>query len=282
MRHVLELAILFIFLFFILLSFIGFFTSIKPQKFRSHITPGDLGLDYEDVTFTTKDGLKLKGWFIPSGDMESKTIILLHGYPADKGDILPAMSFLARRYNLFLFDFRSLGESEGRISTAGAIERLDLLGAIDFLKEKRVHEVGIWGFSMGGAVALMMAPQAPGIKAIVSESSYARLDLMARELYRIPLLNYPLAFLTGIWSKIFLGIYPKDISPVESVKSLKIPVLLLHSKNDQVIPFRHALLLQEALKKNSKAEFWFEENLGHGELGNEYQRRILEFFEKNL
>lgn len=276
------LVLLFVLLFFILLSLVGFWVTIRPPKITSSITPADLGLKYEDVSFTTTDGLRLRGWFIPNKAEKAKTIILLHGYPADKGDILPALSFLSRNYNLLLFDFRYLGESEGRISTAGAKETGDLLAAIRFLKSRGKEELGVWGFSLGGAVALMTAKKAPEIKAIVAESSYAQLDLMARELYRIPVLKYLLAYITGLWSKIILGINLKDISPAESVKGLDLPILIVHSKNDRVIPFNHAVLLQETLKDNLMAEFWFEENLAHGELGGEYQKRIEEFFDKNL
>ncbi len=273
--------------FFLFTSLWGFYISIKPPKITSTITPQDLGLNYEEVSFKTADGIKLAGWFIPSSAKatESKpnpTIILLHGYPADKGDILPALSFLNQKYNLFLFDFRYLGQSEGKYSTAGAKEVEDLLAAVQFLKSKDINEVGVWGFSLGGAVALMTASRAPEIKAIISESSYASQDLMALELYRIPILKYPIAYMTGLWAKIFLGIDLKKVSPAESAKNLTIPILIVHSKNDEVIPFKNALLIQEALKNNPKAEFWFEENLIHGQLGGEYQKRIEDFFERNL
>ena len=211
-----------------------------------------------------------------------KTIILLHGYPADKGDVLPTLTFLNKKYNLLLFDFRYLGQSEGRYSTAGVKETEDLNAAINFLKSRGVDEVGVWGFSMGGAVALTTAAGVPEIKAIVSESSYARLDLMARELYRIPLLKYPLAKLTLFWTELFLGIDVREASPIESVQNLNIPILLIHSTNDEVIPWRHAELLKEALKNNPKTEFWFEENLVHGQFGEKYQKRIEDFFDKNL
>ena len=267
-------------LFFVFLSLMGFLASIRPPKILSSITPGDLGLAYEDISFTTKDGLRLRGWFIPSMAEYAETVILLHGYPADKGNILPILAFLSREYNLLLFDFRYLGKSEGKISTAGAKETEDLLAAIRFLKARGIEGVGVWGFSLGGAVALMTAKQAPEIRVIISESSYARMDLMARELYRIPLLKYPLAYLTGLLAKIFLGIDLRDVSPAESAKGLDIPILLVHSKNDRVIPFEHAVLLQEALKNNPNAEFWFEDNLAHGQLGGEYQKRILEFFSR--
>ncbi len=284
MIYKILLAIAFFFLF---TSLWGFYSSIRPPKFTSQITPEDLGFQYEEVSFTTADGVKLAGWLIPSVTLATEgkpapTIILLHGYPADKGDILPIMSFLQKKYNLLLFDFRYLGQSEGKYSTVGAKEVEDLRAAIQFLKTRGVEEVGVWGFSLGGAVALMTAPNAPEIKAIISESSYASLDLMVRELYRIPLLKYPSAYLTGFWAKIFLGIDLKKASPAESAKNLNIPILVVHSKNDEVIPFKNALLIQEALKNNPRAEFWFEENLAHGQLGSEYQKRIEEFFNKHL
>ncbi len=265
----------------------GFYSSIKPPKITSKITPSDLGLKYEEVSFTTTDNIKIAGWLIPSfaeatDGKPASTIILLHGYPADKGDILPLMSFLHKKYNLLLFDFRYLGKSEGKYTTAGAKEVEDLLAAIRFLESRGIKEVGVWGFSMGGAVALMTASKAPEIKVIVSESSYASLNLMTTELYRIPILKYPLAYLTGIWTKIILGIDLKKVSPTAGVKDLNIPILLVHSKNDEVIPFLNALLIQEALKDNLRAEFWFQENLVHGQLGNEYQKRIEDFFEKYL
>lgn len=268
--------------FFLFTSLWGFYISVRPPKIHSPITPQDLELDYEDVSFVTNDNLTLRGWFLPSKTSFAKTIILLHGYPADKGNILPALSFLNKKYNLLLFDFRYLGQSEGKYSTAGAKEVEDLRAAIRFLKTRGIQEVGVWGFSMGGAVALMAAKNTPEIKAIISEASYAKLNLMAPELYRLPALRYILGFLTELWARIFLGINVKEVSPSESVKNLTVPILIIHSKNDNVIPFAHALLLQDALKNNPRAEFWFEENLAHGQLGGEYQKRIEEFFEKNL
>ncbi len=269
-------------LFLLLASLWGFYSSIHPSKIISKINPKNLGLDYEQITFITADNIKMAGWWIPAKIAKAKTLILLHGYPADKGNILPAFTFLNKKYNLLLFDFRFLGQSEGDYSTAGVKEKEDLHAAINFLKSRGVSEVGVWGFSMGGAVALMTAARNSEIKAIVSESSYARLDLMANELYRIPLLKYPLAKLTLFWTKLFLGIDAREASPIESVKNLNIPILLIHSTNDEVIPFRHAELLQEALKNNPKTEFWFEENLIHGQPGREYKKRVEDFFDKNL
>lgn len=281
--HKIMYILVIIISFFIFTSLWGFYISIKPPKITSPITPQDLGFEYEEVLFLTQDGLTLHGWWVPNKKISNpKTIILLHGYPADKGDIFPALSFLAKNYNLFLFDFRSLGQSEGKYSTAGAKEVEDLKAAVQFLKSRGVQEVGVWGFSMGGAVALTAAPAIPEIKAVVSEASYASLDRMAPELFRLPVLRHVLGYLTGLWAKLFLGIDVTRVSPGESAKILAIPVFIIHSKNDQVISFPNALLIQEALKNNPRAEFWFEENLVHGQFGDAYERRIEEFFSKNL
>ena len=90
----------------ILVSVWLFYISIRPQKIVSSITPRDLNMPHEQVSFTTADGLKLRGWFIPSAKKAAKTLILLHGYPADKGNILPVLAFLHADFNLLLFDFR--------------------------------------------------------------------------------------------------------------------------------------------------------------------------------
>jgi fermentation-respiration switch protein FrsA (DUF1100 family) len=274
--------VLILFGFLIVTSLWGFYSSIRPPKIISSITPRDLKMNYEDVSFQTTDGLTLRGWYIPAARKTEKTLILLHGYPADKGDILPVLAFLHEDFNLLLFDFRYLGQSEGSYSTAGAKEVEDLLGAIQFVKSRGVREVGVWGFSMGGAVALMAIEKAPEIRAVIAESSYASLAQMALQLFRVPFINYPIAYLIGFWAKLFIGIDVREVSPAERVRHTTIPILLTHSSADAVIPISHAKLLQEALAKNPRAEFWFTEDSAHGQLATDYRNRVRGFFLKHL
>ena len=280
--RIISFAVVAVIVFFVGTSLWGFLGAIRPPKIVSTVTPANLGLTYENVSFLTSDGLRLRGWFIPSATQpQAKTVVLLHGYPADKGDILPSLSFLHKTYNLFLLDFRYLGASEGKYSTAGAKEKEDLLAAIRFLKSRGIDELTVWGFSMGGAVALRVAAEAPEIKAIVSESSYARLDLMTKELYRLPGLRDFLGFLTRLWGILLLGIDVKTISPEAAARQLNIPILITHSVNDEVILFSHAKRLQAALVNNPRAEFWFREDLFHGEWGPEYQKKIVDFLARS-
>ena len=177
--------------------------SIHPQKIITNLVPSDLGLKYEEVTFKSVDGINLSGWLIPNNKTKS-TIIVMHGYPADKANLLAIAEFLAKDFNVFLFDFRSFGKSEGKYTTAGCLEKNDLLGAVNYLgKEKNMTRIGIYGFSMGGAVALMTNNEI--VKAIVADSSYSKLSHMVESMYGIFfVLKYPLAYLTKLYGILFL------------------------------------------------------------------------------
>jgi dipeptidyl aminopeptidase/acylaminoacyl peptidase len=248
----------------------------------SDLTPKTFGISYESISFYTKDNILLRAWFIPSTSTTTKTIVLLHGYPADKGDILPSRLFLHPFYNLLLFDFRYFGKSGGLYSSVGKNEVNDLLAAIQYLQSRNIYAVGVWGLSMGGAVALMAATQTNAIKAIVAESSYARLDWLANDYYRIPVFSYPLAKLTQLWANLIVNINVKQVSPVKSAEQLNIPILIIHSKQDQVIPFLHAQTLQKALAHHANAEFLFMEKGAHGELTPQEQNRIKQFFKLHV
>lgn len=268
-------------LFLILFSLWGVYSAIRPNKLHSVLTPADFLIPYENVTFLTEDNIIIHGWFIPNADPKAKTIILLHGYPADKGNILPAMIFLHDDYNLLFFDFRYLGESAGSYSTVGINEVLDLKAAIAYLHTRGIDEVGVWGFSLGGAVALMAAPTTPEIKALVAQSPYAELDWMANDYYSIPLLKYPLTALTRLWGLVFLQVDIKSISPARALQGLTIPVLLINSVNDEVVSPEHGILLQESSRNNPHTSFIFIEKQ-HGYFMDNNDKVILDFFRTAL
>lgn len=264
------------------ISLFGFYFAIRPIKISSSLTPASFGVQYENVSFTTKDNVTIRGWWVPNKNPKAKTIILLHGYPADKGNILPATLFLHQNYHLLYIDFRYLGESGGNYSTAGKNEVLDVLAALDYLKSRGIHEVGIFGFSLGGSVALMAAEQSSHIKAIAAEAPYSRLDWMAEEYYHIPLLRYPLAYLTRLWGLLFLGYDIKTIAPAKSAETLKIPLLFFYSKNDDVVSFRHAELMQTSTHQNPNATFIIVDDMQHGRSPDDFKTMVKTFFDKNF
>ncbi|UJF35217.1 alpha/beta hydrolase [Paenibacillus hexagrammi] len=127
-----------------------------PARKAVDDSPEKYGLMYESVEFPSRvGGVKLCGWFLPSVLPEAKlTIIVSHGYAGnrlEKG--LPALalcsSLVEEGFNLLMFDFRNSGESEGTMTTVGYMEKQDLLGAIDWVKEHKPGKIGLLGFSMG-------------------------------------------------------------------------------------------------------------------------------------
>lgn len=262
---------------------VSLYQSVRPDKFVSTVTPRTFGLAYEPVSLTTADGVRIAGWYIPRQDGQAgSAVIALHGYPADKGDILSRVIPLADVHDILLIDFRYFGESGGSISAAGARETGDLLAAVDHLKSRGAAKIGVYGFSMGGAVALMALDRTDKIDAVAAEGAYANLGLVAEELYRnFGPLKKPLAWLTGLYAKLFLGIDPAEVSPAAAAGRSTEPILLIHSRGDAVVPFRHAHLLQAALAGNPRAEFYFTDGL-HGESTAELSGRLSDFFGRHL
>lgn len=280
------LVILFIILgFIVFLSLLQFILSIFPPKFKTKVSPTTYELKYENVSFTTSDGLKLKGWFIPNNKSDA-VIIVGHGYPFDKANILQATHFLAEKYNLLLFDFRYFGESEGRYTTGGTKESKDVLAAIEFLKsEKNFTKFGAIGFSMGGAAILMS--ESKDLKAVVIDSTYANMDLILERLYGFfpGFLKLPFVWLTKFYGLLFFKINANEISPLNSIKTFGMPILLIHGEKDSQVSVKNAHLLYENSNKN-KTELWIVPDADHGMSfavnPEEYKKEVFEFFDKHL
>src|SRR5438034_3198909 len=154
-------------------SLFVFWLAVRPPRLAVPLAPRDFGLTVEDVTITTDDGLRLAAWLAPRPG--APAVVLLHGYPADRADMLPIAAGLASRFTVFLLDQRYFGRSEGRLTTLGFKERRDLGRALDFLATRGVGAVGVFGFSLGGAVALLAAAEDPRIRAVAAYAPFADL-----------------------------------------------------------------------------------------------------------
>lgn len=257
---------------------------VKPPKPTSSRTPADLDLVYEPVRFRTEDGLELAGWWIPADPPAPTTVIVGHGYPMDKADVLPAVAFLQRRYNLFLFDHRSFGESAGSITTVGLREPLDVRAAVDeALSFEPTEHVAAWGFSLSAATILRA--QDDRIEAIVADSGFAELESVVEQAYRVlgPL-KRPMAKLTGLYARVLLGLDPREVDVAASLAEGSAPLLIIHGEADGQIPVEHAHRLAEAA--GERAELWTIPGAGHGEsyaaAPAEYEARILRFLDEHV
>jgi len=260
--------------------------AIMPPRLGIYLTPKDIGLPYENIILKTIDGKKLKGWLIYS-EKSKGIIICLHGYPANKSDILSVVEFLYPDFSLLLFDFRAHGESEGKVCYFGLKEYMDVKSAIDYIKSDKKTKnlkIGIWGYSFGGAVGIISASKYSDIKCVVSDSSFANFPDMVKNYYK----NLgPLKYIFSSFS-IFLGkyIFRSDFklnSPENFISNVKCPILIIHSKNDEFVPFSHAQKLYE--RANQPKEIYVVEGSHTGldrAYTDQYREKVKNFFKKYL
>lgn len=262
-------------------SLITFWLAVRPPRLTIPLTPGDYGLRVEEITVVAEDGVRLAGWFAPRPG--APAVVLLHGYPAEKADMLPIAGVLHRDFAVLLMDLRYFGKSGGRVTTLGVRERGDLVRAIDFLAARGVEPVGVFGFSLGGAVGLMTAAHDPRIRAVVAYAPFADLRALGHDLYAwLWLGKYPFVELMVLWGRLLLGVDLTRPSPAEAARALRSPVLVIHSRNDEQIPFSHAERLRKALVENPRAELWTLEAGRHGQLSADFDVRLTRFFAAHL
>jgi fermentation-respiration switch protein FrsA (DUF1100 family) len=253
-------------------------------------TPQDFGWAFEDVSFPSADGVKLTGWFIPATTPSSTTLIVQHGVGSNHGDMLPNTACLHRegRWNLLYFNFRGHGDSEGRVTSLGPLELRDLQGALAFLKEHKPQasqRIGIYGHSLGAAVALVGAARFSELAAVVAESSFASISLTVRNFGRIfhgiPYFPFvPLALMLTSWR---LGLRMGHFNPVESISLIAPrPVFLIQGERDLRIPMSDFQALWNAAR--DPKEQWVVPGADHGDPWMidraTYEKKLVEFFRK--
>ncbi|OQA92060.1 MAG: Alpha/beta hydrolase family protein [Elusimicrobia bacterium ADurb.Bin231] len=272
----------------------GYFSSSLVLKVgRSPITlsPKDVGMEYEEVKFTSSDGMEISGWFVRSEHRSSATVITCHGWGANRSDVLPSTFFLAKTgFNILYFDFRNHGQSGGRISSLGYLEALDLKAAIDYLKNEKssyAEKIGVYGVSMGGSVAILTAAEDNRINAVVADSSFSAFnDIVVRyaELfYNIP--EYPLMPVTLFFVRCRLGFDPEKFSAEKHIAAISPrPIFVIHGLDDTRISVSDGIKLFDIA--GHPKFLWTVEDADHMEshLKNpvKYQRKVGFFFSKYL
>lgn len=261
---------------------------MKLSRCPLHAIPSTFGLPYEAVTFSTEDGVSLEGWFIPSTVPSDTTLIVCHGYGANRSDVLPSTHFLNKRggYNLFYFDFRNHGESGGNATSLGALEQRDLRAAIAHLKKEKPAEsvrLGLFGLSMGGSVALAIAAETPSVAAVAAESAFSSYNEViarfARLFYHVP--RYPFIPITLFFVRARFGFNPDSFSPIHYIDRISPrPLFLLQGDNDARMPVTEGEALYARAKEPKT--LWTVPGADHAQVaevaGAEYERRLLEFF----
>lgn len=248
-------------------------------------TPADLGLAYEDVRFTTDDGVTLSGWFIPAGRPTRSGVVVMHGFTGHRlGELAAFVPWLQPEYNVLQFDFRGHGASGEAPITLGTRERLDVAAAVRFLHGRGLGPLALMGQSMGASVAILAAPDLP-VAAVVADAAFAELRNPVANRMRSE--GYPLA---GLGSRIIvaaasLRAHARLLSPIDRVaKVAPRGLLIIASTADRLIDASQSLRLFEAA--GEPKELFVVEGAEHTTArwvaGREYERRVLSFLAQHL
>ena len=265
---------------------------ICPHTLRSRRTPAAFGLpQYEDAEFTSADGVKLRGWFLPVSGKAKGVVVCCHGVSSTKLSMLRAAVLLHHAgYAVLVFDFRARGTSGGNFSTLGYRETDDLLAAIAYVQARPDTAglpLGLLGNSLGGAVALMGAARCPAVKCVVAESAFVSLDHAIDNHFRTflwifaPILSIPTRWIgEGI-----IGRSSADIAPIRALERVvPRPILLIHDGKDLLCPASEAEELRQ--KAGAACTVWTVPNAYHikavSAQPEAYAQHITAFFDANL
>lgn len=238
MWHVLRVLIAAYGGFALVLYFFQSHLVFYPETGREVIAaPSQVGLPYEEIRLATDDGLSLHGWFIPAAQRENApqphgTVLFLHGNAGNISHRLDSLQmFHNLGYSTLIFDYRGYGNNDGSPSEQGTY--LDAEAAWRYLTEQRripSCRIVLFGESLGGAVASWLAArQQPA--ALVIASGFTSVPDLAQHFYPF----MPVRWLARL-----------RYDTRENLRAVTAPLLIAHSREDEIIPFEHGQALYAA------------------------------------
>lgn len=196
------------------------------------VTPGRLGMRFEELTLAAEDGVRIHGWFFPL-DPSPYTVLICHGNAGNISHRLDRVLLMQAKLqtSVLLFDYRGYGRSEGSPNERGTYR--DGRAAYRYLVETRripASNIVVFGESLGGAVAVQLAVELPA-RALVLESAFTSIADVARA--HFPFLPVGRLLRTRY-------------DNLTKMASVTVPVLVLHGRRDETVPFDQGRRLFEA------------------------------------
>ena len=192
-------------------------------------TPNQLGLKYEDLTLTASDGVRINGWYLPAPSNANLTVLFFHG---NAGNISHRLEKLAILHDLgvntFIIDYRGFGRSEGKPTEQGTY--LDAQAAHDYVVG-RARPPGappplivLYGESLGSAVAADLATKVE-VDGLILEEAFTSVGDVGQKMFPF----FPVRWLVQ-----------NKYDTLSKMPRIKVPLLILHSREDEFFEMRHA------------------------------------------
>jgi fermentation-respiration switch protein FrsA (DUF1100 family) len=272
------------------IGWVGSERAIHPAARHYSTTLADYpDLHPMEIGFQSRTHVRIAATLFPGA--RPAVIVLSHGYGDNQAQMLPYAEFLHRAgYSVFTYDMRNRGRSGGEAVTLGALEYLDLISAVDCLTTRadvdRV-KIGALGLSLGGSTTVLAAANDPRIKAVVDDSGFSDasgvIDSGFEHFIGLPV--FPFASITTAIVRWRIGVDLKRIRPVDVVARIgPRPLLIIQCMGDPVIPpVNSERNFQAAADPKS---IWRIPACGHIDgydvARQEYERRVIEFFDQSL
>lgn len=262
---------------------------LQPQRVESINALEVEKIPYQTIDLKSFDSISLKGYHVKSlKDTTYASVILVHGIGGCKEHFTNLSIHLAwLGYESWIFDNRAHGKSGGEFSTYGYLEKKDISIIIDNIyKQTPNTQIGIWGNSLGGAIAIQALEHDKRLAFGIIESTFTDLrqivyDYQARYSFGMPLKW--MCDLTLNKASELTDFNPDQVKPLHSVREITQPVLIAHGDADQNIKFEYGIQLYNNLKSPEK-EFVTVENGGHYGLfktgGKTYENKVFGFLKK--
>ncbi len=229
--------------------------------------PSRIGLQVDEVTFVASDGVRLHAW-IAETSPTAPFVVFFHGNAGNithRADL--AKSLVDCGLSVLLVDYRGYGKSEGKPSEPGLY--LDGEAVWSYLVKDQQVDPGriiFFGRSLGGGVAAEMAVRHPGAGGVILESTFRSIVAIGKKQY--PFLPVSLLLRTRF-------------DNLSKMPNIKISTLVIHGREDHLIPFAESEALYSALSSGTPSEFFAVEHAHHNDTwlvgGRHYAERIKEF-----
>ena len=228
----------------------------RPAQ-RIEMNPGSLGLEYEDVWFVAEDAVRLHGWWIPAEDAVG-TIVYCHGNAGNIGDRVEIAADLRKLgVNVFLFDYRGYGQSKGIATEQGTYR--DARAAFEVARYRHGDAdnppILVYGSSLGGAIAVQLALDKPA-RGLVLEGTFTSATEMGERMFP----GLPIRWINRY-----------RYNSLSKIASVTCPLVLAHSRKDQLIPYEMG---QRLFRAATAPKRMVTLECDHGESGWSYTPRF--------
>jgi uncharacterized protein len=197
----------------------------QPRK-EWDAAAGDLGRPFEDVSFTAADDVRLSAWFFPADETSPRrntAMLICHGNGGNISHRLPlCRGLLGTGVNVFVFDYRGYGHSEGAVGEEGTY--LDAQAAHGWLRGRGFARVIAFGESLGGGVAAELAVR-ESVAGLVLSNTFTSIADVGADLF---------PWLPVRW------FHTIQYNTLSKLPRIKVPILIMHSRDDEIVRFRHA------------------------------------------